>query len=126
MKLDIDYLRDVMIAIEEAPFPVTAQFSLAGLIEHSPKLKSHSMEETYFVVIQLKEAGFVHADIDPQIYGTMIGQLKFQGNEFLNNIRYDYIWSKVKSSVAEVGGTASIGVLSSLAQAAMTKYFGLG
>ncbi|TGE65214.1 hypothetical protein C6P12_04015 [Weissella confusa] len=126
MKLDIDYLRDVMIAIEEAPYPVTAQFSLAGLIEHSPKLKSHSIDETYFVVIQLKEAGFVHADVDPQIHGTMLGQLTIQGNEFLNNVRHDSIWSKVKSSVAQVGGTASISVLSSLAQAAMTKYFGLG
>ena len=126
MRLDYSYLREVMLAIESAPYPVTARFTIEGLIDSSPKLQTHNIDETFFVITQLEQAGFVNADINPQIDGTTISQLTFPGNEFLQNIRDDKVWKKTLRELGKVGGSASITVLSGLAQAAMTNYLNLG
>lgn len=124
MKLDYDYLRDVMIAIEEAPFEVNSYYPMELLINSSEKLKQHSEEETFFVLSQLHQAGFVELTLSMPL-GADINQLTFEGNNFLNNIRSEKVWKKVLKRVADTTISASIPVISQIAQNEISTLFHL-
>lgn len=124
MKLDYNYLRDVMIAIETAERRVTTRFRIDGLIQSSSTLQKHSLEETYFVLTQLEDAKLADV-VTSAAMDADIGQLTFAGNEFLNNIRSDKVWKNVLTKVAKTAGSASLSIVSNLAQLETSKLLGL-
>lgn len=124
MKLDYNYLRDVMIAIEAAERRVTTRLRIDGLIQSSPTLQKHFLEETYFVLTQLEDAKLADV-VTSATMDADIGQLTFAGNEFLNNIRSDKVWKSVLTKVAKTAGSASLTIVANLAQLEMSKRLGL-
>lgn len=119
MQRDMDLIRDLLRAIEQNPtMDGSTDFAIAEP-EHVG-ISGHSMEEVSYHLRLLSQAGF----IDSSAHGLIIRGLTWDGHEFLDNIKNDNIWSKVKQQAATVSGVG-LKVLAALAEAEMKKHFGL-
>lgn len=113
MKRDIDFIRELLLKAEEisgeGAKPVS-QIDLSTDDEDKIGYHLHLLKEE-----GLLEAGVSETTMGTYIPGAIIG-LTWQGHEFLENIRNDSIWSKVKDTAKEKVGSASIKILVSLAE----------
>lgn len=130
MKLNLDCVRDVLLAIERCQ-----QFELytyeydqeihetvhnvymnkSTLLNELP----HQLQEdiTYSVVI-LREAGYIMAEINentPTIDDFSIFRLTYKGHEFLEEIRDGKVYSEVKKCLGTVG-SFGLSLVSNVAQ----------
>jgi len=114
MKLNIDCIRDIMLHIEDRP--VNTSTTQTALINALPQ---YSEDDVYYRVIKLDEAGLLDVLTVP-VMGShgpgikSIHELTFHGHEFLENIRTDDNWSKIKN-VAGKAGSFSLQIISSIA-----------
>ena len=131
MTLDMDCMRDILIAIEEKPFRV--QYTLSDL---TAKLPGHSEDALWYTCLKLDEAGMLYVyTVDslgcpvPQIIA--IGELTFQGHELLEKIRDPKQYRMLRKvlgaaqnfSLAAVSA-ASEGVTAALIHDGITGLFG--
>ena len=107
MKRDMDLIRNILIALEDAPFhgrPLT--------IKHP----DHSPDEISYHVMLLHQAGLIHA-VDhsgDEFVDWYPEYLTWQGHEFLEAAKDDTRWSRAKNHVKEKGGPMVFDVLKSL------------
>jgi len=115
MKRDLNLVKRLLLLIEE-------------MESESDELKIPSDIDHDVAVYHLKimeQAGFIennikYADNEPiWIYSS----LTWDGHEFLDAIRNDKVWTKVKNVAAEKGGTIPFEVLKSLAIDLTKKFF---
>ena len=96
MKLDMDLMRQILLAVEADPCPV-----LPGVPEVIDYPSGHVIEHVRLAV----DAGYLTA----QDAGTMSGpdfvalRLTWAGHEFLEKIRDPEIWRQTKAGAAKVG-----------------------
>lgn len=95
MQLNPECVRDVLLAIESADIHqrITLDW-LAGKI-------NYDNDELWYTCIKLSEAGFLEVNTTRQIRSplpiiSIIRGLTYQGHEFLNEIRDDTSWGKIK------------------------------
>ncbi len=100
MKLDMDCVRDILLAVEDASFD--ERMTLEWLSE---KLPDWSEEELHYACLKLEEGGLLtlmttdsHMFYLPGI--KVIISMTYQGHEFLANIKESTNWKKTK----EIGG----------------------
>lgn len=107
MKLDYDCVRDVLLVIEEVT-TITDDFALKDVlfINIVNKLESYSDKEIFYTTRKLEEAGFIltRNDNDTRknsfdINDYYIKDITFKGHQYINSIRDEKIWSKVKQTV---------------------------
>lgn len=115
MKRDMDLIRDILIKVEEND----------GKLFIKGNVGEEEYERDCYHVELLKEAGFLVANITKTdggiYYSVSISRLTWEGHNFLDNIRSDTVWKKVKSRLAKVGETASIEVISKIATTIVTQ-----
>ena len=106
MKKDMDLCRKLLLKIEETG---TAIYDLS--VENYPK------EQVAYHCKILHEAGFL-SDYK-QLYGDDklisfgVGALTWAGNEYLDKIRDNTIWGKIKTSINEKGLMLSFEIVKS-------------
>lgn len=119
VKRDMDYVRELLLAIEADPrFDGTSWFAL-GLDESSGE---HSKDELDYHVVMLVEAGFLKGQVG---FGTpSISKLTWAGHEFLDDIRDASIWGKTKERISGLT-SVSLAVIAEIAKAEIKKKLGL-
>lgn len=115
MVLDPDCVRDVLLSVEASSFG--ERITLNSLRD---KIPQYSEETLWYTCLKLQEGGYLDLISAPVMRMPMpaIQQIKgltFYGHEFLDSIREDGNWGKVKS-VAKEAGTFSIGSLGEIAK----------
>ena len=112
MKLNPDCMRDVMLAVEAAPFGahITER-------ELSAWLPQWSAEDIMYSCIQLGKVQYLEVEEKRYISsrGVVVHDLTPQGHLALNNIRKDTIWNKAKA-IALKAGKAGIVALVDIAK----------
>jgi hypothetical protein len=96
MKFDPDLARQILIDLEEAPFlPAYSDIELEG----------YSVEQISYHIMLLAKEGYVDAK-DASTFGGSkwkVKALTLSGHKFLDQIRNDTFWAKVKSTAKTQG-----------------------
>ena len=107
MKLNIDCIREILFYLEEnLSISDTLEFLSIDLQEISSALTSYSTNELVNTLIVLDEADYIKIDIfyaDDHIDFLSVSRITFTGYQFIENIRSDTIWKKVKTIGTNVG-----------------------
>lgn len=124
MKLNHDVVRALLLTIENCE-------DVNGL-ESDQTMKfaqdnDQSLAEISYIVTRLQEGGLITGETRwgnnvPML--TWAGNLTYLGHNYLDNIRDDGVWKKVKSSIAKVG-SASLPIAAGLAEAEIKRRLGL-
>lgn len=105
MKLEVDLVRLLLLHIEEH---ATRPISDLDNIE----IDGWTKEQIDYHVVQLEDAGFIEASIDsvpdnedPNLVHVLysVRRLTYKGHEFVETVRDDTIWRKVKEKARAVG-----------------------
>lgn len=115
MVLNPDCVRDVLLCVEHCSFG--ERMNLEKLQERLP---NYTEEDLWYTCIKLEEGGYL--DLMTAQYLRMplpsikqINDLTYSGHEFLNTIREQGTWDKVKG-VAKKAGVFSLKTLGEIAQ----------
>lgn len=96
MKRDLDLLRDILLAVEAAEGP----FAFVDLSKLSPVVNCDDMVKLSFHVALLIDESFIDCHQYQTIYGGyidyQINRLTMPGIRFLDTIRKDNVWVRVK------------------------------
>lgn len=114
MKMNLDCVRDVLLALENQEFNEVLSFESL-----KSNLRKYTESDLQYACIKLHEAGYIKAsyiEIDnaPMPYVPEIYDITFQGHEFLNNVREKSVWDKTKS-IAKSIGTFSVQAIGQIA-----------
>lgn len=124
MKRDIDLFRELLLKIEENPdMDGTREFSY-----HSPEeigITGHTVEEVAYHLRLLIESNFVNGAVTIAVPMQVIRCLTNSGHDFLDNIRSENIWNKVKKQIGDLSGHVGLPVIASLAEAIIKKHYKL-
>lgn len=113
MVLNPDCVRDVLLCVENCGFG-----ERLNLIRLHERLPDYTEEDLCYTCLKLEEGGYLDL-MTVQGKGTLlvkqINDLTYSGHEFLNTIREDGNWGKVKD-VAKKAGVFSLKTLGEIAQ----------
>ena len=127
MKLNMDVVREILLAIEECPshasYSDISSVVYARIQEKFPK--AHRDVGHYLGL--LIDNGFISGSVNPTYSGNIIvvGQLTLSGHDFLNNIRDDGVWKKTKEQSSKVGGSLSLEMVKEVAKVVVRSTLGL-
>lgn len=115
MKRDMDLVRLILLKIEEE-YQVTAIYNL--------EIDGYCMESVAYHCQILHEAGLISAYnaqyADDQIWGFGVGSLTWEGHDFLDKIRDNSLWNKVKRTIAKKGLPLVIETIKTISSAFIT------
>ena len=124
MKLDYDFVRQLLLHIEEkAPLQGLDNKDLYKFAADKNKNK----EDLEYTIIKLKEGKLITANLRyasnklQRIYNV---NLTYQGHEYLNNIRDNKIWKNTKKVSSKLS-SVSLEILKSIAINEINKVIGL-
>ncbi|OUP02644.1 hypothetical protein B5F36_10465 [Anaerofilum sp. An201] len=119
MRLDAECVRDVLFTIESADLRqrITVEWLVAKI--------ERSFDEVWYTCIKLQEAGYIELKSVKQLRSplpviSVICGLTYQGHEFLNQIRDDTNWAKIKE-IGKKAGVVSLGYIAEIAKAVTTS-----
>lgn len=97
----MDLVRRILIELDGSKNPLDASALADG---------EHTRDEVAYHIRIMAEAGLIRAkvlaaDDDPN-YFARADELTWDGHDFLDNVRSDKVWSKVKLSIAKSVGHA--------------------
>ena len=107
MKRDNEYLRDLLLEIEESEehLYLVVMTLGAGL----------DQEKKWFHVQLLCDQGYLFQE-SKRAY-----RLTAQGLDFIESVRDEGIWNRTKAAIGETGGNVTLEILSSLARGFLKK-----
>ena len=114
MKRDWDLVRKTLLAVE-------ALGDARGVVESIDGVDSENLSHHLRLLI---EAGLMHGDCSQGLDGPLrcyATSLTWDGHEFLDKIRADTMWNKVKTIGREKGLTLSFDVIKAAATYAITE-----
>lgn len=119
MKLNLDCIRDILLAVESMDYGTVWEFD--DLVNNLP---SYSDSELQYHCQKLTEAGFldtlsVRTFTSPCEICT-IKDLTYNGHQFLANIRSNSNWNKTKE-IAKSVGSESISAIRDIATSVITN-----
>lgn len=118
MKLNTDYIRELLLYIEkqldytdkDSPEPKTHLEMTKGEVVSSDYFSTYNKQELSYALELLIKEKYVELAGNPKfdnvgnlIFAKIIG-LSWQGHELLDNIRDDTIWNAVKKKASKFGG----------------------
>lgn len=126
MKLNIDCVRDLLLAVENyVNFDENLIYPTVSVekLFQCDFLRRYSKADIFYTALKLYEGGFINADVQ---YGDntsviLIKSLTYEGHCFLENIRTPAVWSKTKSKAAKIGSFA-LDVISEIAVGYVLKH----
>lgn len=111
MKLNPDCVRDILLMVEEHSDYLTAASFTYGA-EQFKKLNRYPLNTILYHITQCERSHLIYK---AHIYGTGerfdIEDLTPEGHKFIENIRKDNIWSKIKSISGKIGSCTLDGVM---------------
>ena len=124
MRRENELIRALMLHLETANQVVTAKHDVNG----------YTSDQVSYHLAQIVESKLAVGDVrysigsqDPTIpIGVMVTRLTPSGHDFIESIRNETVWKKVKAKSAEVGGDISIGLLKELGTQFTRQLLGLG
>lgn len=123
MRLDPDCVRDILFVVEELtgwrkPITFPAHFPDEVTGKYSKDTLSYHIDQCYMNGLLMCASRTMTWD---RAGNTVIKGLSPKGHEFIENIRSDNTWSKVKQA-ARIAGSFSLKVLVNLAAQAITSH----
>ena len=123
MKLNHDIVREVLLYLED-------RLELNDELDSTKiTIPEVTADEVAYTLLRLSEADFIKIITDEDLSGNLdifVKSLTWKGHEFLDNIRNNNTWDKVKKVAAEVGAD-SLSTLQKIAinviSASITAYF---
>ena len=123
MKLNHDIVREVLLYLED-------RLELNDELDSTKiTIPEVTADEVAYTLLRLSEADFITIITDEDLSGNLdifVKSLTWKGHEFLDNIRNNNTWDKVKKVAAEVGAD-SLSTLQKIAiniiSASITAYF---
>ena len=110
MKRDMELVRIILLAIADSNEPIEA--SRIANEKYSANLVGY-----HFQI--LNEAGLIVASVSAAgnnpYYFASASRLTWEGNDYLDAIRDESIWRRIKSAVAKATGTTTLDVVKTLA-----------
>lgn len=119
MRLNVDCVRDLLIVVEDKT-ELNRPLDLSDLKEC---LSDYSDDDIVYTALKLEEAGFIKCSTkNVRIYPDLllVRELTYYGHQFLEDVRVDSNWEKVKSIGKKVGST-SISALSQIASSVIAN-----
>ena len=123
MKLNHDIVREVLLYLEDH-LELNDELDSTKII-----IPEVTADEVAYTLLRLSEADFIKIITDEDLSGNLdifVKSLTWKGHEFLDNIRSNNTWDKVKKVAAEVGAD-SLSTLQKIAinviSASITAYF---
>ena len=122
MKRNLDLIREIMLWIEEhgregRSYPSTVI-----------KIEGFNSLEIDFHLRLLQQAGFVNIPTDtvkrPLRY-EHFNNLTMKGFDYLDSVRDNSVWLKVKEKLAKVGGSVAIELIPTIASSVIKSVLGL-
>lgn len=119
MELNKDCVRDVLLSCEELlKIDEDGYMNSLSHEELGQALPNYKTEDIIYTVVKLKEAGFLDVKVT-KAFGNILVDVRiyditFNGHEFLNDIRDDKNWKKVKD-IAKSVGAFSINMIAQIA-----------
>lgn len=111
MKRDMDLCRRILLQRAEDTRSVVHDFAVDG----------YDNETIRYHCNLLKQAGFIASqslDIHNKLF---VGELTWQGHEFLESIREDTVWNKTKDVIAKKGLPMVFDVVKEISKAVLTS-----
>lgn len=131
MKLDYDCVRDILLSLEEliqyGENMETTPVSFETLLKHD-LIKNYSKQSVIYCSEKLEEASFINARIiyaDGGILGAYYSSITFEGHQYLDSIRSNALWNKVKASFIEKGISLTFDLIMSCAPQIAIKMLNL-
>ena len=123
MRRENELIRALMLHLESADKVVNANIPVEG----------YSTNQVAYHLAQIIDSGLASGAVryssgneDPTIpIAVMVTRLTPAGHDFIESVRNDTVWKKVKSKSAEVGGDISIGLLKELGTMFTRQLLGL-
>lgn len=119
MRRDLDFVRTILKTCAEAEEPVNATTFVDD---------THPLPYVIYHFQLLKEAGLVNATITNTCDGAArasIDGLTWEGNDFLDAVQSDKLWTKVKQRIATTVGAVAFTVVKDTAVAVSKTMLGL-
>ena len=117
MKRNIDTVRDILIALENA--------SLQDQVLEDA-VPNCTQEQFFYHVKLMAGAGLIEATEMSALYGVWYpNSLTWQGHEFLDDIRDDTVWNRTKDKVGDKVSTVSLAVVQEVAKGIARHLLGL-
>ena len=120
MRRDFDLVRTILKTCADSLEPVDARVFVDD---------AHPFELVVYHVHIMEEAGLVESRIINAAglvpVDATVGPLTWDGNDFLDAVRSDSIWSKTKQRIASTVGSVSFDVLKAVAVKVSTDMLGL-
>ncbi len=106
MKRDMDLCRKILFAIEEDE---------SGRPISDLKIEDYSAKEIMYHCELLYQEGFLQGY--KKYFGDQfsVGSLTWEGHDFLDKIREDTVWNKIKEVITQKGATLTFEIIKSVA-----------
>ena len=123
MKRDMDLVRELLIGISEGK-------DKGGLLKTSDyteeQVKYHLKIMSERGLVDVKVTNVTTKDSERRDYMLgLLGQLTWEGQDFLQAIEEQTVWDKTKTRLQQVGGSASMAIVKTLAQDVAGEALGL-
>lgn len=118
MKRDMDLAREILRQVEEKS---------QGMGTVTLEIPGHTDQEVSYHIMILHQAGLLEG-VDFSSTGGLAWKAKrltWEGHEFLDAIKNDTVWNKVKKTVTEKGGAIPFELLKVLAVQVAKAAFGI-
>ena len=110
MKRDMDLVRTILLALADSGEPLWSTDLVTD--EYSRNVIGY-----HFLI--LDEAGLIMANVkaagDDPYYIAVASRLTWEGNDFLDAVRDESIWKRVRSTIGKITGGASFEVFKTVA-----------
>ena len=111
MKRDMDLVREILMVVSESSESIQATVFVD---EHN------DIDKVIYTIDIMNEAGLIKAHVQKAFQRGYISatvyNLTWSGNDFLDNIRSEKIWSQVKKNIAKTAGSVSFSVMQKMAE----------
>jgi hypothetical protein len=116
MKRDMELVRELMLAIES---PDNSGLEAAGYDESQISYHLELLIEAKLII------GEVHHYLGNRLPAITVDRLSWEGHEFLENARNEPVWKEAMKTIADRGGSTTVGVLTQLLASVAKQHFGL-
>lgn len=110
MKRDMDLVRTILLALADSDEPLWSTDLVTD---------EHSRDVIGYHFLILDEAGLIMANVKPAgddpYYIAVASRLTWEGNDFLDAVRDESIWKRVRSTIGKITGGASFEVFKTVA-----------
>ena len=119
MKLNLDCVRDTMLALEDLTgyYPDTNHLKDITAQDVNEVLPQYEYHDILYTLFQLHSAGYIKGNKISCLGGTdiLVNDITWIGHEFIRNTSSNDVWHATLDKVKSAVGSASIGIIADVA-----------